>query len=400
VVLGGVHASVVPTEGLRHADCVVVGEAEAVLGEVLADAASGRLRRLYHGEWLSMDHVPSITEYQDLYTAGPYRRVPIHSIQTSRGCRFNCSFCSVIRINGRGMRHMPPERVVEELRILATLAPRLPGGTPVYFVDDDLMSDRDYTAQMLEAIVSAGLQAPLAFQTSIGFARDEELMRLAAAAGCVSVFVGIESVSRRSLLEANKKNLPREYERLVGRIHAHGIGVSAGIIFGFDEDGPDVFETTVAELDRCGFDTASFGALTPLPGTHTFARLYEEERITTFDWSRFDAMRCVIEPARMTPAQLEAGIVRAAGLWSSTRARARRCWRQATGVSLRLAGASLVSSRRYESGIRRAQRLDGPAYAAREEDLAMLLDVSRSPASDATARAAATAEVRLRSWPS
>lgn len=389
VVLGGVHPSMVPGEALRHADAVVAGEAEAVLDEVLQDAAAGRLRRLYHGGWVGMDAVPGIDEYRDAYTSGPWRRIPIHSMQTARGCRFNCSFCSVIRINGRGMRHMTPERVVDEIRTLRSIGPRLPGGTPVYLLDDDLMSDRDYTATMFEGLIRAKVRSPLIVQASSAFGRDEELLHLAGRAGCVSVFIGFESVSRESLLEANKKNRPHLYREIVERIHHHGIGVSAGIIFGFDHDHPDVFDRTVDVMEDIGVDSVRFTILTPMPGTETFASYYTDGRIADLDWSRYDGMAAVIEPEHMSREQLQAGLVHAYRRWYAGPARVRRFTRQMRHVSWRVAGAFALGGRRFATHLEEVMSRPSQGFEPLEEDLRSLVTVSRAPASEAITTATA-----------
>ena len=380
VVLGGVHASMMPGEALRHADAVFAGEVEARLGDLLDDAEAGTLQPFYEGEWSDMAVVPHLAEYLDLYNAPIFRRIPVHSLQTSRGCRFNCSYCSVIRINGRGMRHMDADRVVDEMRLLRRQRPRLPGGTPVYVLDDDLMSDRDHAASMFEALVRAGLRTPLIVQASSMFGRDEEVMSLAARAGCVSVFIGLESLERDSLIEANKKNRPSEYAELVSNIHRHGIGVSAGIIFGFDNDGPGVFDTTVDELERIGVDSARFASLTPLPGTQIFAQMYEEGRIADLDWSHYDGMHTVIRPERMDRSDLQAGLVHAYRRWYSTPARIRRFGRQARHVSLRVAGAFAASGQRYAHDLDDVMGRQDAAFAPHPDDLAALVVTSRAPA--------------------
>lgn len=391
VVLGGVHASLMPGEALRHADSVVTGEAEAVLGEVLDDAAANRLKPVYHGVWASMDEVPTVHEYLDLYDSPTYRRVPVHSLQTARGCRYNCSYCSVIRLNGRGMRHMTPERAVDELSVIRSLRPRLPGGTPVFILDDDVMSEPDYARNLFEAIVRERLKAPYLIQASTAFARDEEVLRLASKAGVLTVFIGLESLERESLVEANKKNRPGEYAELVSNIHAHGIGVSAGIIFGFDNDTPEVFDRTVDQLDRIGVDSARFTALSPLPGTQVFADLYEQDRIIDLDWGHYDGAHVLIQPAQMTPEQLRAGVTRSFHRWYSTGARARRFVRQLRDVSAHTAGALAVSGRRYANDLDEVMYRRSPAFQPSEEDLRDLVAVSRAPASDAIAVATSLA---------
>lgn len=389
VVLGGVHPSLVPGEALLHADAVVTGEAEAILGEVLDDAAAGRLQRLYHGGWVGMEAVPGIDEYRAAYTSGPWKRIPIHSIQTARGCRFNCSFCSVIRMNGRGMRHMEPERVAAELQSLRRISPRLPGGTPIYLLDDDLMSDRDYTAEMFEGLIRAGIRSPLIIQASSGFGRDAEMLDLAGRAGVVSVFIGFESVSRESLLEANKKNRPHLYREIVAGCHRHGIGVSAGIIFGFDHDRPGVFDETVDVMEEIGVDSVRFTILTPMPGTETFATYFADGRIVDLDWSRYDGMAAVIEPVHMSRHELQVGLVHAYRRWYGTGARARRFARQARHVSWRVAGAFALGGRRFATHLEEVMSRPSHGFVPREEDLRAVVEVSRAPASEAITTATA-----------
>jgi len=392
VVLGGIHPSMLPGEGLRHADAVVVGEAEAVMPELLADAVAGRLQPIYQGAWGDMSLVPRTDEFADLYTQGALRRSPVHGLQTSRGCKFNCGFCSVIRLNGRKMRHLDAERVVDELRLIATLPPRLPFPTPVYFHDDDLFSDRDFTALMLEEIIRSGLDLKLSWPTSIGMARDPELLDLAQRAGCVAVFIGLESVSRSSLLQANKKNRPREYEELVGNFHRHGIGVSASLIFGFDEDEADVAEQTVEFLDAAGVDSAKFFALTPLPGTETFAQLYRDGRIVDFDWGKYDVLHAVIEPMRMTTAELQDAVWRAHALYYGKRRLARRVRRMVRTLPWSGVASFGVSGLTYAGKI--AENRTSPVYEPDPADLVELLATSTAPANEAMTTAVAQAGER------
>jgi len=224
VVLGGVHPSLLPTEALRHADAVVVGEAEAILPTVLEDLRDGRSAGLYNGEWLTMGAVPPAEEWLDLVGAMPLTRyIPLNTLQTTRGCRFNCDFCSVIRINGRGSRHRAATAAAAEMAAVVRSGQRLGTFAYTFLLDDDLAADREYTGQLCEAILSAGVKTTWGAQASIGFANDPELVDLAARAGCRVVFTGFESVSRETLIECNKKNRPSQFKEAVARLHRHKI---------------------------------------------------------------------------------------------------------------------------------------------------------------------------------
>ena len=382
-VIGGVHPSVAVSEALRHADAVVAGEAEAVFADVLADALGGGLARLYRGEWQDMDTVPHVAEFADLAAHRSYRFSPLQSYQATRGCRFNCDFCSVIRINGRRQRHVDPQRVVEEIRLLTCLPPRLPGPMPLYLLDDDLAADREYLAAFCEALIAADLPVTWGAQASIGIARDPELVELAARAGMDGVFIGFESLSRDSLVEANKKNRPHEYAELVARLHAHNITVRGGLVLGFDSDGPDVFAASAEEADRIGIDVLHFTVLTPLPGTALFARLYDDGRITDLNWANYDVYHPVFEPARMSQAQLAEGLVTA---YQTFYGRSKRVRRFAWGVrhqQLKAAAAAAMNNAMFARAFREVVPPSEMAFEADPGDVEQIAAASRVEANDA-----------------
>ncbi len=396
VVLGGVHPSLLPAEALRHADAVVVGEAEPVLGRVLADAADGTLAGVYEGSWGGMESVPKAHEWIDLLDRVPrLRYMPRNSLQTTRGCRFNCEFCSVIRINGRGSRHRDPEEVVEELRVIARRGQRF--GTFCYtgLLDDDLAADLDYTARLAEAIVASGLRVRFGVQASIGVANGPALVKLLARAGCRMIFTGFESLSRESLVECNKKNRPHRFAESIKRLHDHGIYSEGGFIFGFDHDDETVFDHTAEAADAMGLDLAHFSLLTPLPGTHTFSRMFREGRVTSFDWGRYDLYHAVIEPGGMAAAALEPGLWRAYHRFYARRPRLRRLVGQVrarlhpvVGTGVTVANHDYARDYRGPSPVR-------PSYVADPADLELLVATSDAPAELALATAVRQVPVSL-----
>jgi radical SAM superfamily enzyme YgiQ (UPF0313 family) len=200
-------------------------------------------------------------------------------VQTTRGCPFNCSFCSVTAMSGAKYRFRPVEHVVAELRTL--------GGRFIYFVDDNIIGNPQWAKALFKAFLP--LKLGWASQVTVNFARDPDLMRLARASGCLGVFIGFESFSKDSIRDAGKGvNRPDEYLRDIRRIHEAGIKVWGSFIFGFDNDALDVFRETLDFIEQSRMEFAQFSLLTPLPGTALFKQLEDQHRIVHRDWSKYD----------------------------------------------------------------------------------------------------------------
>lgn len=300
VVMGGIHPSVLPDEALGHADAVVVGEGELVWPRVLADAAQRRLAGIYRADRLV-----------DMSTLPPYRRdlTPVRSsfdvapVQVGRGCPYDCSFCSATLFHGRNYRFRRVEAVIDEVRSLGTKT--------VFFIDDNIFARPEYSRRLFTGLRETGIawigQASLHLT-----ARDPRLLALARQSGCAGLFIGIESLSDANLtstraLAKNRAAGPAEIAASIRVLHDQGIMVMAGVIFGFDGDDPDVFERTAGFLDEQHVGLASFSALTPFPGTTLAAALAAEGRVTSRDWSRYDACTSVFRPRGMTEEQLQNG---------------------------------------------------------------------------------------------
>jgi radical SAM superfamily enzyme YgiQ (UPF0313 family) len=292
VVLGGFHPTFNADEGLRHADAVVVGPAGGAWPALLADAAAGTLRPVYRGD--PGAEIPFALPRHLLKRSG---YVSVQTCAATQGCRNRCSFCSITAFFG-GTRHQRAiDDIVRHLRSFDE--------TFFMFVDDNLTQDRDYAMRLFEAI--APLRKKWATQASIEIADDAELLASMRRAGCVGVFVGLESFSERALCSQQKTlKSPQLYRQAVRAFHRHGMVVEAGVIFGFDSDGPEVFETTLAALDRIGVDAMQASILTPLPGTPLFEQM--RDRIVDFDWAHYDYKWAVFDPAGMSRDDLRAGL--------------------------------------------------------------------------------------------
>jgi radical SAM superfamily enzyme YgiQ (UPF0313 family) len=323
-------------------------------------------------------------EWADIYKQWPLTRyAPLNTLQTTRGCRFNCDFCSVIRINGRGSRHSQVDRVIEEVKVLKHYGQHLGDFAFIFFLDDDMAADLEYTVELSEAILRAGVKFTWGAQASIGLARDPKVLDLVSRAGLRAIFTGFESISRDALIECNKKNRPGEFGELIAKIHKRGMAIEGGFIFGFDHDKPDVFEQTAEFVDRIDVDVAHFSILTPYPGTHTFSRMYADGRILTFDWRKYNLYHVVHQPAQMTPQQLHDGLRQVYRDFYSGRRRLPRFARHVLHRDPKFHGAFTASNWNYHHRYRDPKIFEAPDFAASQEEVARLALASAAPAQEA-----------------
>jgi radical SAM superfamily enzyme YgiQ (UPF0313 family) len=200
------------------------------------------------------------------------------------------------------------------------------------FWDDNLGANRAYAKELFRALAPLGRW--WTSQATLDVAFDDEFLELAAKSGCKALFIGLESISQESLNGANKKhNHISRYKEAVRRLHAHGIAIQAGTIFGFDHDDKSIFRQTVEYFREIAIDSATIGILVPYPNTPLFNRLDAEGRILTRDWSQYDGKKHVVfQPARMSPDELLMGTEWAARQFYSALSIAERMWKSRTGL--------------------------------------------------------------------
>jgi radical SAM superfamily enzyme YgiQ (UPF0313 family) len=294
VVLGGVHPSILPDEAMGRADAVVVGEAEGVWNEVLADASSGTLRQRYHRPDCDLDrYIPMRKE--SFVRKSLFQILPV---MTTRGCPFDCDFCCVSDLFGKRIRHLP---VVNVVRFIQDT-----GGKKYLFLDDNIIGDRRYARELFAGITPLGIQ--WVGQASVSIARDRELMKLAADSGCAGLFFGVESVSAAQLQKMRKsfKDIAM-VEDAIKKVRDAGMFFHASLVFGFDEDTKAIFAETLEFLARNKIGTATFNVLTPYPGTRVYEQFRREGRLLTRDWSHYDHATVVFRPRNMSPYELQEG---------------------------------------------------------------------------------------------
>src|SRR6516225_7617212 len=272
VVIGGVHATLLPDEAEAHADALVLGYAEKSWPQLLRDFSRGELRRRYFmPTGRSLAGVPIAR--RDLLRKDKY--ATINSIEATRGCPHKCDFCGVPAAWSNTYAHRPVEEVVAEL---ATLQKR-----HALFIDLSPVEDITYAKALYRAMIPLGIRWVGLSTTRI--AEDAELLRLAAQSGCKGLLIGFESISQDTLNHTRKHfHAASQYADVVQKLHDHGIGVQGCFVFGFDDDEESVFERTVEFVDRARIDLPRFAVATPFPRTGLYRRLDAEGRLLHKNW--------------------------------------------------------------------------------------------------------------------
>jgi len=315
VVMGGPHVTLLPDEASQHADVIFVGEAEGLWEEFLSGFVKGSYRRVYQ-----RTSPPPLNGIPMARKALFHRRDFTSGVLfATRGCPNHCDFCSIVAMYPDGFRKRPVAEVAAEYASFP--------GKRIIFWDDNLTADKEYAKELFRAITP--YRKWWSSQATIHAARDDEFLDAAARSGCKQLFLGLESVSQSSMREVRKEfNRVEEYARLIHRVHAHGIAVQAGIVFGFDHDTPAIFKDTLDFLEETGIQNATFNILTPYPGTPLFERLDSEGRILTRDWRKYNGRTGVVfQPKQMSPAELLAGFQYANQRFYSLTSVAKRLWR-------------------------------------------------------------------------
>ncbi|MBA7600498.1 Bacteriochlorophyllide d C-12(1)-methyltransferase [subsurface metagenome] len=290
VVMGGIHPSVMYKEALVHCDAVCIGEAEPVWKDILEDVKQGKLKKTYRSK-----------EHFDLsfYTSPRRDLIPkrksiffnVGNVETSRGCPYNCDFCTVSIVHGRKIRHRPLENLIPEIESVEKKT--------LFFVDDNIVSNFQYAKKLFREMIP--LKKKWAGQAPIYIAKDRELAKLAGEAGCFGLLIGIESLVKEGFEKYNKslKNMD-ELKEALKILKDSGISVEAHLVFGNDFETKDTMRESLENLLELDFAAASLNILVPYPGTKLTACLERQKRILSRDWNYYDINHLLFKPNNFT----------------------------------------------------------------------------------------------------
>ncbi|HVT57027.1 MAG TPA: radical SAM protein [Thermoanaerobaculia bacterium] len=304
VVMGGFHASLAPQEVARHAETVVVGEAEALWPQVIDDYRHGTPQEIYRQQGRAA--LAGVRPDRRIFNGKRY--LPVGLVEAGRGCHFRCEFCAVQTVFGATQTRRPIDEILEEVAALRR-EKRL-----LFFVDDNITSNLKEAKEFFRALAPLGVR--WVSQASINAAHDEEFLDLIARSGCMGVLIGFESLDPENLRAMNKSfNTARGgFEAALANLRRFAIRLYATFIFGYDADTPESFPRTVEFARRHSFYITAFNHLTPFPGTPLYRRLEENGRLLFDAWwldDDYSYNRVPFRPQSMTAEELEWGCVAA-----------------------------------------------------------------------------------------
>ena len=325
VVMGGPHVSFRAEENLRSGpvDYVVRGEGEASFRDLVRDLQDGgdgvgvsgvscrNNRDVVHNSeagFLDIDEIP--LPARDLLPISSYRVYVGDRLGTtvigSRGCPFNCSFCSSSELFGLNWRPREPEAVVDEVEYLH----RHYGYRAVLFMDDNFTLDPDRTIRICELMLKRDLDVHWwCFSRVNSVNKREDMVESMAAAGAKVFFMGVETPHDEVLDHYNKKATSEDAEKAIRTLHKHGIRVFGSLIIGDPQEDQRMIRQTISYAKSLKPNMVQFAILTPYPGTELYDEL--QPRLLDRDWSYYDGMYSVISYDYLTPEEVEGFLTKA-----------------------------------------------------------------------------------------
>lgn len=302
VVLGGLHVTARPEEALEHADSIIIGEGEPMWPQLISDLRYGQLQPVYDSRKASFNLAHAPMPRYELLDPDRYNRL---TVQTQRGCPFDCEFCaSSIRLNPV-YRVKPVDKVIAEIRRIKEIWPK----PFIEFADDNTFVNKKHGKQLVRALAKEKIR--WFTETDISVAEDDELLALMRDSGCAQVLIGLESPSRGGLtgLETRSDWKAKQYDyyySAVERIQSHGISVNGCFVLGLDGTGLESFDAVRDFVKESRLHEVQVTIMTPFPGTPLYDRLKQSGRLLKQDaWELCTLFDVNFQPERMSVAELE-----------------------------------------------------------------------------------------------
>ncbi len=271
VIIGGIHATLCPDEASQYADATIVGEAEISLPKAIKDFRLGLLKKIYQPE--ERAELKNIHLDRSVFKGKWY--LPVKHVEISRGCIFDCKFCTIASMYKRKVTLRPVDEVIEDLKHTKSKL--------IAFIDEDASSDMEYRRELYTKMIP--LKKKWTAQMTVKSLLNEELVELMAKSGCFSVFIGMETTNREVLDNMNKKhNIISDYEKAYANCLKYDIPVSVGIIMGYEGDtlqnAKEVFDYVNSHQHFMGIFTTFF----PFPSTPAYQELKSKGKLLCEKW--------------------------------------------------------------------------------------------------------------------
>ena len=320
VVMGGPHATLAPYETLEHVDAVVIGEAENVWPQLLEDFEAGVMKEVYRGVDARSDLTCRPAPRWGLVPATDY---VFFGVEATRGCPFDCSFCSIKQIYGPAYRTRPVEQVLAEI----DAAP----GNQLFFTDDNLIGNKRFAKDLFDGMAGRGISFGCQMSINVGFM--PEMLERMRKAGCFFIFVGLETLDSDAVEAMGKKVNRLDYRKAIANIQSAGIHVVGSFIVGTDHDTEETFGRIADFVQESRLSWVMVNILNSPPGTRLLADMEEQGRNRVFDYSELDGAHATVTHPTMSRDEIEAGfrwLYRAVYDWDAMRERMTESLREGT----------------------------------------------------------------------
>ena len=292
VVMGGPHATLAPYEALEHVDCVVIGEAENVWAKLLEDFEAGEMKEVYRG----VDNKPTMeVNPHPAWHLIPTTNYVFFGVEATRGCPFDCNFCSIKQIYGPTFRVRSPDDVIDEIK----KAPN----NQIFFTDDNLIGNKPFAKELFTKM--KGLNVSWGCQMSINVAFMPEMLQSMKDAGCMFIFIGLETLDKEAVVAMNKPVNRMNYYKAIENIQGLGMHVIGSFIVGSDNDTPETFVELRDFVQESKLSWVMVNVMNSPPGTEFLRQMEEEGRNVVYSYDELDGAHATVRHPTMSANEIE-----------------------------------------------------------------------------------------------